>query len=111
METQGENSLARQINRIGLQNLPKDLIAAEMQKAQQLIGMQVIYKSRSGIEYPAKITGIPENPWHQGTEFLTVSLEFRDKRNKLVRKNRILPECMSRLNMTWRREEGEGGVV
>ena len=55
------------------------------------IGDQVIYVSRSGKKYVATVTGIPENPWHAYTPLPTVSLSFRNERNKLVRKTRVIP--------------------
>jgi len=56
-----------------------------------LVGKDVTYVSRAGRKYKATITGIPENPFHGDTDKPTVSLEFRDDRGKLVRKNRVLP--------------------
>jgi len=57
-----------------------------------LIGKEVQYKSRSGKGYKAVITNIPVNPWHgEKVSLPTVSLEFRDERGKLVRKERVLP--------------------
>jgi len=57
-----------------------------------LIGKHVIYVSASKKEYVAKIVAIPPNPGHKYTCFPTVSLEFRDERGKLVRKERVVPE-------------------
>lgn len=59
--------------------------------AECLVGMKVVYRSRSGREYQATITEIPENPWHGYTDRPTVALEFRDQRGKLIRKPRVLP--------------------
>jgi len=63
----------------------------------------VWYISSSGNKYRAIITGVPNNPKHEGTDLLTLSLEFRDVRGKLVRKERVLPECVSNIKeQVWR---------
>ena len=72
-------------------------------KFQELIGKEAIYRSASGIEYLAVITNIPINPEHKNTCFPTVSLEFRNQNNKLMRKERVLPrEASFSINKTWR---------
>ena len=56
-----------------------------------IIGKKVKYWSRSGKVYEALITDLPINPYHKNC-LPTVSLEFRDERGKLVRKDRVLPK-------------------
>lgn len=63
-----------------------------MMKFEELIGKRVIYTSGSGKEYEAFVTMIPSRPEHAYSPLPTVSLEFRDNRNKLVRKERVIPE-------------------
>lgn len=65
---------------------------AEMQIAR---GTAVCYVSGSGKTYDATVTAVPENPWHASCPEPTVSLEFRDERGKLVRRERVLPEGAS----------------
>lgn len=68
------------------------------------IGASVVYVSGSGKTYDAKVTEIPENPWHASCPEPTVSLEFRDERGKLVRIERVLPEeVASRKRQVWKR--------
>lgn len=56
------------------------------------VGEAVTYISASGRQWKAVVTTIPENPWHGFTDLPTVSLQFRNERNKLVRKVRVLPQ-------------------
>lgn len=58
---------------------------------QDLVGKTVIYISESSKEYEALITEIPPYPEHGYSPYPIVSLEFRDSRNKLVRKERVCP--------------------
>lgn len=51
-----------------------------------LAGKEVIYISTSGREYKATIT----NVWEKDVSPPLVSLEFRDDRNKLIRKYSVL---------------------
>lgn len=60
-----------------------------------LVGSKVIYVSDSGKEYEAVVVQIPENPGHACTQDLTIGLEFRDDRGKIVRKERVLPDGAS----------------
>lgn len=53
-------------------------------------GMYVTYRSRSGREYKAIITRIPENPTNSSI-YPTVTLMFNDIRGKYVIKERVLP--------------------
>lgn len=76
----------------------------ERKKFESLIGRIVIYTSLSGKDYSAKIYDIPEYPSLGNTYEPIVSLEFRDERNKLVRKERVLPKDGSSYTTTvWRR--------
>lgn len=54
-----------------------------------LIGLTVIYTSGSSREYEAKIYALPKNPYHEG-QLPTVSLEYRDERGKLKKRERCL---------------------
>lgn len=56
------------------------------------VGDEIIYISESGRKYDAVVTDIPDRPWHDNSRLPTVSLEFRDLRNKLIRKDRVLPQ-------------------
>lgn len=69
-----------------------------------LVGSKVIYVSDSGKEYEAAVVQVPENPGHGCTPDLTLALEFRDDRGKLVRKERVLPEGASSVKrQIWKR--------
>ena len=71
-----------------------------------MIGKKVSYTSGSGKVYEATVTAIPDNPGHGCTSELTVSLEFRDERGKLVRKSRVLPRHDSwTRRQTWSHEK------
>ena len=68
-----------------------------------LVGRNVLYVSGSGKVYGAIVVGIPENPGHACVPDPTVSLEFRDERGKLIRKERVLPEGASnRKRQIWK---------
>jgi hypothetical protein len=58
----------------------------------ELVGTTVRYISESGKTYNALVTAIPKNPGHGPGRLPTISLEFRDERNKLVRKQRVTPD-------------------
>jgi len=55
-----------------------------------LIGLKVIYTSISNREYEATIYNLPEKPYHAEDRLPTVSLEFRDERGKLKKRERVL---------------------
>lgn len=59
----------------------------------EMIGKKVTYISGSGQRYEATVFAIPEKPEHGYSPLPTVSLEFRDERGKLVRKERVIPAC------------------
>lgn len=62
------------------------------------IGDNATYRSRSGVEYPAIITAIPtEGQGNHGENELTISLEFRNNRGKLIYKDRVLHKSWSSL--------------
>jgi hypothetical protein len=55
------------------------------------IGDNITYISKTGQKYLATIISIPEEgQGNHGPEELTVGLEFRNTRGKLVRKDRVL---------------------
>jgi hypothetical protein len=57
------------------------------------VGSNVVYLSESGREWPAVVTAIHPNG-HKNPKGVTlpcVSLEFRNERNRLVRKKEVLP--------------------
>ena len=55
------------------------------------VGKEITYTSGSGKRYKATIDAIPQRPDHKYTDLPTVSLSFRDERNKLIRKERVIP--------------------
>lgn len=55
-----------------------------------LIGLKVIYTSISNKEYEATIYNLPINPYHAEDQLPTVSLELRDERGKLHKRERVL---------------------
>lgn len=67
-------------------NIP-DFVREKLPK----VGDRVVYTSASGHRYDGTVDAIPNNPGHAYTPFPTVSLSFRDERNKLIRKSRVLP--------------------
>lgn len=69
---------------------------------QELVGKEVVYVSGSGREYKSVITAIPSRPMHGKHHLPTVSLEFRDERNKLVRKERVLPDGIGYKRKIWK---------
>lgn len=62
-----------------------------MKNFKEFIGKEVVYTSASFKKYKAIIVGISDNPKNEYTDLPTVSLEFRDEKNKLVKKNRVIP--------------------
>ena len=78
---------------------------AETAVFEEWVGKEVRYFSGSGREYVATVDAIPKNPGHGYSPLPTVSLSFRNERNKLVRKARVVPEEQNRKRQVWRPEE------
>lgn len=72
-----------------------------------LIGLEVIYTSLSNRDYDAVIYALPKYPYHGEGQLPTVSLEYRDERGKLKRRERCLHvECCSGKTQKWKFKKG-----